>query len=470
LALLALLALGAPGAGTSQGSAAQERSCGRSVSSDRPVELRRKSRCLAQAFGRGSRATLVAAHVDRGGRVLTEKHYRVLHADRLEVFVDVRTDRFGAQRWHRYVCTDLRTPRGLSLAPRRCTETPLTATGAQAGPRYRDCGRSVKRGIEPGPAFRAGNRCLVEAFERGERAMFVTTLPTLEGDPTTWYFAVLGLGRVEYLVDAIRDRYSVPHWHRALCTAVSLTPRGSLDFRDCRHSTFRATFPRHAAAERSCGYYASSDQPVQALSKSRCLLQAFRRGTRATLVVTRVDRKGDVLTENHYRVLGVNRLELFVDVREARVEARRWRRFICRELVVRPLAARRCVETSLTATGSQSARHVNCGRFARRPLEPISPEELEGHRCLFEAFQRGEPALLATIVYLALEGQMIPTYYAVLGPRRVERLLDATRALYSVPQWNRFVCNSVSLHSTGTLNVPVQDCRYSVLPPTFPHR
>jgi hypothetical protein len=66
---------------------------------------------------------------------------------------------------------------------------------------------------------------------------------TVEGDAITRYYSVLGPGRVESLVDATLDRFGVRQWHRAICTGVSLTLGGSLELRDCIHSTLPATFP-----------------------------------------------------------------------------------------------------------------------------------------------------------------------------------------------------------------------------------
>lgn len=228
--------------------------------------------------------------------------------------------------------------------------------------------------------------------------------------------------------------------------------------------------PGSAAQLRTCGGYATSDPQKAQRTKNRCLAQAFLQGERATLVVSRGDRNGNLVAEHLYRVLGPKRLELFVDVRLDRLGAQRWHRFVCRELAVRAssLAPRRCLETPLTATGSSSARHVGCGRYARRGLVPASAEELEGYRCLVDAFQRGEPALLVYTATTVIDGDEISVYYSVLGPGRVERLLDGTRFRYAVPQWHRFLCGQVSLSSAGGLIV--QDCRYTTLPETFPRR
>jgi hypothetical protein len=227
-----------------------------------------------------------------------------------------------------------------------------------------------------------------------------------------------------------------------------------------------AAAPGSAARLRECGSYASSDALEVRQGKSRCLVQAFRKGAPASLAVSRLDRSGSILTEKLFRVLGARRLELFVDVRKDRLGAQRWDRFVCRKLVARAgsLAPRRCVETPLTATGSESVRHAGCGRFVR--FGPSTAEEREGYRCLVGAFQRGQPAQLV-VTWLTVEGDPITDYIAVLGPQRVERLVDATKDRYSIPQWHRFLCGLVVLDARG-LNF--RDCRASVLPETFPRR
>jgi hypothetical protein len=232
--LLALLAGGGLGRAADE-SGAQARDCGRYEVPGGP-QTREKNRCLVQAFRQGTRATLVVARAARDGSLVTEKYFRVLGARRLELFVDVRKDhvRLGAHLWHRFVCRELLAPRGTSLAPSRCTETPLTAVGARSG-RYLDCSRFLVPGGE-----QEGNRCLVEAFQRGERALLVWTSFTLEGDPFSVYLAVLGPGRLERLVDATRDRYGVPQWHRFLCSGLVLNPRGFFEYRDCRQVTLAA--------------------------------------------------------------------------------------------------------------------------------------------------------------------------------------------------------------------------------------
>ena len=240
---LVLLALGALFAGAAPGSAAQLRDCGGYATSDPQEAQRSKNRCLAQAFRQGARATLAVRRGDRNGDVVAEHLYRVLGPRRLELFVDVRKDRLGAQRWDRFVCREL-TVRARVLAPRRCLETPLTATGSWSGPRLLNCGRFAHR-FEPSPEEQEGRRCILRAFEQGAPAMLVVTGLTIDAGPMTAYYSVLGPRRAERLVDATKERYGIPQWHRFLCGQVSLSLRGSLEFQECRYTVLPAWFPRH---------------------------------------------------------------------------------------------------------------------------------------------------------------------------------------------------------------------------------
>lgn len=52
-----------------------------------------------------------------------------------------------------------------------------------------------------------GRRCLLQAFEDGTRATFVSRLITIEGDPITRTYAVYGPGDVRIAHDARRDSY-----------------------------------------------------------------------------------------------------------------------------------------------------------------------------------------------------------------------------------------------------------------------
>jgi hypothetical protein len=240
LCLLGLLALVPTAA---QGSAAQLRDCGGYASSDAVEVQRSKNRCFAEAFRKGARATLAVSSVDRNGRIVTESLLRVVGTRRLELFVDVKKDRLGAQRWHRFVCREL-VIRARFLAPRRCLETPLTATGFWTGPRLLDCGRYARRFEPPSTDEQEGRQCLVRAFEQGAPAMLVVTGLTLDSGPMTTYYSVLAPGLAERLMDATGERFYPRQWYRQLCSRLTIDSRGFLDFQDCRFTVRPAWFPR----------------------------------------------------------------------------------------------------------------------------------------------------------------------------------------------------------------------------------
>jgi hypothetical protein len=52
-----------------------------------------------------------------------------------------------------------------------------------------------------------GRRCLLNAYEDGVRATFVSRLTTIEGDPITRTYAVYGPGDVRIAHDARRDSF-----------------------------------------------------------------------------------------------------------------------------------------------------------------------------------------------------------------------------------------------------------------------
>ena len=52
-----------------------------------------------------------------------------------------------------------------------------------------------------------GRRCLLDAFERGTPATFVSRLTTIEGDPIVRTYVVLGPGDVRIAHDARSDRF-----------------------------------------------------------------------------------------------------------------------------------------------------------------------------------------------------------------------------------------------------------------------
>jgi hypothetical protein len=182
----------------------------------------------------GARAsTLVVSRGDRNGNLVAEHLYRVLGPKQLQLFVDVRKDRLGARHWHRFVCREL-VVRASLLAPRRCLETPLTATGPWSRPRLVNCGRLARQ--SSAEEHQEGQRCLLRAFEQGVPAMFVRTGLTIDGGLITRYYFVLAPGLVESLLDATAERNYPQQWYRALCTRLMIDSAGFLRLQDCRIS------------------------------------------------------------------------------------------------------------------------------------------------------------------------------------------------------------------------------------------
>jgi hypothetical protein len=68
----------------------------------------------------------------------------------------------------------------------------------------------------------AGRRCLWDAYLGRRPAEFVSTRPTVEGDPITFIFRVLGDGRVEVFEDQTHDRFSLGGWLHLDCPGLSI--------------------------------------------------------------------------------------------------------------------------------------------------------------------------------------------------------------------------------------------------------
>ncbi len=67
-----------------------------------------------------------------------------------------------------------------------------------------DCGvENLQMGTEPNAD---GRKCLLEAFESGSRAQFVSRLTTIEGDPIVRTYAVFGPGDIRIAHDARLDK------------------------------------------------------------------------------------------------------------------------------------------------------------------------------------------------------------------------------------------------------------------------
>ena len=68
----------------------------------------------------------------------------------------------------------------------------------------------------------AGRRCFWDAYLNRRAAEFVSTRPTVEGDPITLIFRLLGDGRIEVFEDQTHDRFSWGGWLRLDCPGLSI--------------------------------------------------------------------------------------------------------------------------------------------------------------------------------------------------------------------------------------------------------
>jgi hypothetical protein len=79
-------------------------------------------------------------------------------------------------------------------------------------------------GEESGERNAEGRGCLLEAFDTGSGAEFVSRESTIEGDPITSYFRVHENGVVEIFVDATQDKYGSEQWERIRCESLTAVP------------------------------------------------------------------------------------------------------------------------------------------------------------------------------------------------------------------------------------------------------
>jgi hypothetical protein len=114
------------------------------------------------------------------------------------------------------------------------------APAADAG--IEDCGSYESRNEAPTDETREKNRCLLDAFEAGREAKLVVTLSTVEGDPITHYFTVLGPGEVDVLVDGRKDAYGSGGWYASTCTGLS-EQSGRIAWTGCTKTELPADLP-----------------------------------------------------------------------------------------------------------------------------------------------------------------------------------------------------------------------------------
>jgi hypothetical protein len=78
------------------------------------------------------------------------------------------------------------------------------------------------------------NQCLLDALAAGRRVELIRTYATVEGDPITEYYRVLGPRRLEIFVDSTRDSFGDRKWSHWLCRGVERSDVGFPEWSDCR--------------------------------------------------------------------------------------------------------------------------------------------------------------------------------------------------------------------------------------------
>lgn len=87
-------------------------------------------------------------------------------------------------------------------------------------PGRRSCGRYENRNEPASAEQRRKNECLLDAAAAGRPAELVITYYTVEGDPITSYYRVVGPRQIEILVDSTRDSFGAQKWTHELCAEI----------------------------------------------------------------------------------------------------------------------------------------------------------------------------------------------------------------------------------------------------------
>lgn len=116
------------------------------------------------------------------------------------------------------------SPTGTSAAsppPSAPSSMPAAVTDRAALP---SCG--VERATtQEGPRNEAARACFWGAYLTSRPAEFVSTQLSVEGDPITWIYRVLGPGRIEIFIDSSQDRFAADRgWQRLDCTTLFTWP------------------------------------------------------------------------------------------------------------------------------------------------------------------------------------------------------------------------------------------------------
>jgi hypothetical protein len=88
----------------------------------------------------------------------------------------------------------------------------------------------------------------------------------------------------------------------------------------------------------------------------------------------------------------------------------------------------------------------SCG--VERATRQDGPWNLGARRCLLAADRAGQPAEFAS-TRLTIEGDPFRMVFRVLGPGRVEVLVDSTQDAWSARTWERYACPSLVVTFDG---------------------
>ena len=106
------------------------------------------------------------------------------------------------------------------------TASPAATAAAQVPEVVRSRSNLPSCGVENatsqnGPWNAEGRSCFLNAYQKGQPAEFTSTRLTIEGDPITSIYRVLGPGKVEIFVDTTRDKFGAPGWTRLDCATLA---------------------------------------------------------------------------------------------------------------------------------------------------------------------------------------------------------------------------------------------------------
>lgn len=68
--------------------------------------------------------------------------------------------------------------------------------------------------------------CFWTAYLGGRPAEFISTRPTIEGDPITYVYRVLGTGQVEVFIDSNKDKCGSGAWTKLVCRTLGVIDSG----------------------------------------------------------------------------------------------------------------------------------------------------------------------------------------------------------------------------------------------------